>query len=291
MAKKKKFNGNRVYRFPKRIERNYNTLINNLMKPVVKEALKHVDDIEVFQQVLKNAFNSPTFKLRAKAIVRQISTSLLVEDEKNWRAAAAKSSRGREIKKALEREIEGNVKQRMEELFNYNATLIQTLPLTISENVIKHINSQAWVGRRASEIEEEIKKFFPVNSKASAKLIARTETSKFSSAITQARAEDIGLMWYEWCTSEDIAVRSSHRLMSGVFIHYRHPCTPERLDPKTKLKKYPQPYHAGNIYNCRCYQAPTEIEDMNFPIKVYDWIQNKIVTVSRERFLELNRKG
>ena len=82
---------------------------------------------------------------------------LEVEDAKNWRDAARKSSRGKEIKEALEKEIEGNLKERMDELFEYNANLIETLPLEISKQVINHINSKAIKGDRAEDIANEIK--------------------------------------------------------------------------------------------------------------------------------------
>lgn len=279
MAKKKKFS------IPRSIESKYNTLLSKLMRPVIKEAQKYAGNITKFRQVLKNTSKSKTFKKKSEEIARTIATMTYQTNERNWRAAAAKGSRGREIRTALEKEIEGNVKKRMEELFKYNATLIQTLPINVSEKVIEHINTESFAGRRAEELEEEIRRYFPKASKASAKLIARTETSKFSSALTQARAEELRLWWYVWRTSEDVAVRSSHRIMDGVLIHYNHPPVPERLDTRTKYKKYPAPYHAGNIYNCRCYQEPlTDYDDVKWPHKLYDWKTNKIITVSLEKF-------
>lgn len=286
MAKKDKF------RPPDRIERKYRTLLDRLLKPIKKEAMKYVDDIDTFQRVLKNASSSPTYKRKARNIAKTIATLIYEEDAKNWRDAARKSSRGKEIKDAIEKEIQGNVKRRMEELFKYNATLIETLPLNISNDVINHINSKAFMGKRASDISKEIKSFFPQHSKANAQLIARTETSKFSSALTQARAEDLDMLWYVWRTSEDRAVRSSHHLMDDVLIHYKHPACPERLDKTLKLNKYPQPYHAGNIYNCRCYQEPlTDYDDVNWPHKVYNWKVDKIETMTLNKFKELERDG
>lgn len=276
---------NKKFDTPNYIEQKYTTLLNKLLKPIKQEALKYTNDRVKFKKVLKNAANSRTFKKKANDIVKTISTMIYEANARSWRDAARKSSRGKEIKNKIEKEIEGNVKKRMDELFKYNATLIETLPLKISENVINHVNSEAFKGKRAEDISEEIKKYFPANTRASAKLIARTETSKFSSALTQARAEDLGLWWYVWRTSEDVAVRSSHRIMDGVLIHYNHPPVPERLDTRTKYKKYPAPYHAGNIYNCRCYQEPlTDYDDVKWPHKLYDWKTKKIITVSLEKF-------
>ena len=278
---------NKKFDTPNYIEQKYTTLLNKLLKPIKKEALKYTNDRVKFKKVLKNAANSRTFKKKANDIVKTISTMIYEANARSWRDAARRSSRGKEIKNKIEKEIEGNVKKRMEELFIYNATLIETLPLKISENVINHVNSEAFKGKRAEDISEEIKKYFPANTKASAKLIARTETSKFSSALTQARAEDLDIDWYVWRTSEDVAVRSSHRIMDDVLINYKHPAVPEKLDKKLKLKKYPAPYHAGNIYNCRCYQEPlVDLDDVKWPHKVYNWKTNKIEVMTLSKFKE-----
>lgn len=280
---------NKKFDPPNRIEQKYTTLLSKLLKPIKKEALKYTNDKKKFKKVLENASKSLTFKKKAQDIVKIISTMVYESNARSWREAARKSSRGAEIKEEIEKEIKGNVKKRMEELFEYNSTLIQTLPLKISKDVIRHVNSESFAGKRAEDISKEIQKFFPANTKANAKLIARTETSKFSSALTQARSEDLGVWWYVWRTSEDVAVRSSHRIMDDVLINYKHPPVPERLDTKTKLKKYPEPYHAGNIYNCRCYQEPLiDYDDINWPHKVYNWKNNKIEIMTLNKFKELN---
>lgn len=273
------------YEVAKSIEKKYDTLIKKLLEPIEKEALKYVDDTAKFEQILRNASNSPTFKQKAAQAAREIATMIYNENERDWRNAAFKSARGKEIRQAMEKEIGGNLKKRMEELIKYNTSLIVTLPRNISDGVVRHVNSEALKGKRASEIAEEIQKFFPRHSRASAQLIARTETSKFSSALTQARAEDLGIEWYEWNTSEDASVRDSHRLMDKVLVNYKHPPVPEKLDKRLRLKKYPAPYHAGNIYNCRCFQAPlTQLSDVRFPKKVYNWKKNKIETMTLAQF-------
>lgn len=273
------------YKVAKSIEEKYNTLINKIMSPVIKEVSKYVDDEEKFKQMLKNTSNSPTFKRKSEQAVREIATMIYRENDRDWREAAFKGSRGNEIRRALEKEVKSSLEKRMNELIKYNTSLIVTLPQNVSEAVVRHINSEAFKGKRASEIEAEILKYFPHHTKARAQLIARTEVSKFSSALTQARAEELNIDWYEWRTSEDGSVRDSHRIMDKVLINYKHPPVPERLDRKLKLKKYPAPYHAGNIYNCRCYQAPlTDLSDVRFPHKVYNWKKKKIEMMTLAKF-------
>jgi SPP1 gp7 family putative phage head morphogenesis protein len=139
---------------------------------------------------------------------------------------------------------------------------------------------------RASELAEYIKSVFPEKSKANAALIARTEVSKSQTALTQARAEALGLNWYIWRTSEDSRVRSSHDFMEGVLVRWSDPPNPELLDPDFKGKKTYGKYHAGNIFNCRCYPEPVvDIDDIEFPCRVY--FNGKIQNMTRNRFLEI----
>lgn len=160
---------NKKFDVSNRIEQKYITLLNKLLKPIKKEALKYVNDKSKFKKVLENSAKSRTYKKKVKEIVKTISTMIYESNSKSWREAARKSSRGKEIKQSIEKEIEGNVKKRMDELFKYNVSLIETLPSKISENVINHINTESFKGKRAEGYTKEIKRFFPENTKANAK--------------------------------------------------------------------------------------------------------------------------
>jgi uncharacterized protein with gpF-like domain len=114
---------------------------------------------------------------------------------------------------------------------------------------------------------------------ASTALIARTEVSKTSTALTRARSEDIGIRWYVWKTSEDARVRSSHKHMDNVLISWSSPPSPEKLDGLRSVGHY----HAGEIWNCRCYAEPViEVEYLSWPHKVY--CGGQIVKMSRKQF-------
>ena len=79
-----------------------------------------------------------------------------------------------------------------------------------------------------------------------AKLIARTEIARTSNGLTMARATHIGVTHYVWRSSQDGSVRESHKKMNGSIIPFDHP--PE-VEPGER-------YHAGMIYNCRCFMEP-----------------------------------
>ena len=100
-----------------------------------------------------------------------------------------------------------------------------------------------------------------------ARLIARTETSKATTALTQARAEELDLQWYLWRTSEDQRVRVSHRRMNNVIFNWKSPPAPEKLVGE---KSTAGRYHAGNIWNCRCYPEPLlRFDQVPWPHKVF----------------------
>ena len=69
--------------------------------------------------------------------------------------------------------------------------------------------------------------------------------SKAHTALTKARAEDVGSDGYIWRSVRDGATRPSHRAMEGKFVKWGEPPT---LDGMTG--------HAGEFPNCRCYPEP-----------------------------------
>ena len=81
--------------------------------------------------------------------------------------------------------------------------------------------------------------------KAKAQLIARTESSRAASSLTQVRAESIGSKGYIWRTIKDTDVRKSHRDLDGAYIPWDSPPTTDNLTG-----------HAGCVPNCRCYPEP-----------------------------------
>ena len=101
--KKKKFD------VSNRVEQKYTTLLNKLLKPIKKEALKYVNDKSKFKKVLENAAKSRTYKKKAKEIVKTISTMIYESNSKSWREAARKSSRGKEIKQRKRKRAQNQV--------------------------------------------------------------------------------------------------------------------------------------------------------------------------------------
>jgi SPP1 gp7 family putative phage head morphogenesis protein len=218
-------------------------------------------------RAIKTFALSKGFAAYAEATALKMVTHLFTDAGRTWRQAARKNSRGRMIYEALQKELQGPIGGAVRHQILRNAAIIKSLPLDIAQQVNEHILTEAMNGTRAINMAAQIKAFFPDATKAKAGLIARTETSKTSTALTQARSESLGVNWYVWRTSQDSRVRDSHRLMDGVLIKWTAPPSPEQLDG---MKRTFGHYHAGGIFNCRCYPEPViDLDWIKWPAIVY----------------------
>lgn len=189
-------------------------------------------------------------------------TALRVANARSWREAARESIKGNQIYSAIQYELQGTTGKRVRALVEQNAQLIRSLPADVARTVALHIAEHQQSGERAAAVEAYIRHV----SRVKARLIARTETSKASTALTRARSEDLGVQWYVWQTSEDSRVRLSHRKMQGILVNWADPPSPELLAGE----KSEGHYQAGDIYNCRCYPAPlVRLDTISWPHKIY----------------------
>ncbi|WP_281759279.1 phage head morphogenesis protein, partial [Alicyclobacillus hesperidum] len=181
-------------------------------------------------------------------------THLFTDAGRTWRQAAKVNSQGRMIYEALQKELQDTPTGRaMAKQIEANAQYITSVPRDISQAMTKHIASRALAGMRPEAVAAELQKMYPHLSDVKANLIARTEAAKTATALTQARCEEMGVKWYVWRTSEDSRVRESHRYMDRVLVSWDDPPSPEQLAGESHIYGH---YHAGCIFNCRCYAAP-----------------------------------
>lgn len=248
----------------------------------LQDAIKNETDPFKIVRILKTILNTPTFHRYTQVTALRMVTNLFVGSAKTWREAARHSSKSRIIYEALRREIQGPVGGAVNFQVQRNAELIRTLPTDITRRVTDYISEESFRGRRASEIAADIQRMFPDDSRAKAQLIARTEVSKTSTALTRARAENIGLDWYVWRTSEDQRVRSSHKHMDRVLVRWTDPPSPEELIGERSCGHY----HSGEIWNCRCYPAPlTALNRVQWPHKIY--MNGTIAMMTLSQFRQL----
>ncbi len=241
------------------------------------------NDRDRYNEQMRNFQNSEPFNSFVYSAVRRMVTPLAIQNMKTWRKAAKKSTKNPYLYKLLMREINNGLKNDINIQIEENANLIKTLPTDVAKKVTKDIEEMALKGMRASEIAKAIREQTDKHSRASAKLIARTEVSKTTTALTKARCDNLDLHWYVWRTAEDgDRVRKSHRIMEGVLVNWNEPPSPEALAGEKSVGNY----HAGNIWNCRCYPEPLiEIDDISWPHKVYT--NGKIQTMGKMQFEQM----
>lgn len=137
-------------------------------------------------------------------------------------------------------------------LMNEQVALIKSIPIETGLRAQKIAADNFLQGTRAvpdKEIVDRLKKEMGMSTEVAvnrAKLIARTETARASASFVQARAVSLGSKGYIWRASMDGATRESHAEMNGKYVPYG---PPPLLSDGTRT-------HAGEIYNCRCYQDP-----------------------------------
>lgn len=241
------------------------------------------DDKEKYINDMRNFQNSEPFNSFVYSAVRRMVTPIAVQNMRTWRMAAKKATKNPGLYRMLMSEINQGLKSDIEIQIEENASLIKTLPTDVAKKVTKDISDMALKGMRASEIAKVIREQTDKYSRASAKLIARTEVSKTTTALTKARCDNLDLHWYVWRTMEDgDRVRKSHRIMEGVLVNWNEPPSPEALAGEKSVGNY----HAGNIWNCRCYPEPLiEIDDISWPHKVYT--NGKIQTIGKMQFKQM----
>lgn len=168
----------------------------------------------------------------------------MIEDvsKRDLRAWTDHSERiGRALKQGIENAPTG---QAMREQLAAQVGLIKSLPLDMAQRV-HDLSIQGLVGgRRASEVAAEIMRSGTVSA-SRATLIARTESARVSSILTQVRAESIGITHFEWKTARDGSVRPSHKKMQGKICEFAKPPIVDG-----------EPLLPGHTFNCRCWIAP-----------------------------------
>jgi SPP1 gp7 family putative phage head morphogenesis protein len=131
------------------------------------------------------------------------------------------------------------------ERIDANVALIKSLMLGSADRAAEMVRESVSSGSRADDLAARIADHVGDASMGRARMIARTEVSKAGTALTQARALDVGSAGYIWRTARDGATRPSHRAMEGKFVAWNDP---QQLDGMEG--------HAGEFPNCRCYPEP-----------------------------------
>lgn len=265
------------------VEKRYAAAIQRIMQGLRRRLLGATSPFQMLE-IIRGFARSPTLDKESKEAAETMATSLFHDGARTWREAAMKGSKGRELYSLLQKELDR--RKEIGRIIDRNSRLIKSMTSDVAEKVSRDMAKGEFVGKRPEVLMRQVLARWPKLTEAHARLIARTETSKASTALTRARAERAGLSWYIWKTSEDARVRSSHRHMEDVIIPWGDAPSPEALIHKKSYGKY----HAGNFPNCRCYAAPLlNYEDVSWPHKVY--YRGRIRMMTLANFKKLNGGG
>ena len=265
------------------VEYEFRNSLLKICKLFNKIATSTQQDQQAYINAMNNFQNSDEYNRFIGSAVKRMVTGLYQSNSNTWREAARKATKGKMLYGALMEELRKCDSRIMQDQIVENISLIKTLPNDVATKVVKDIEEATLKGKRASEIEKIIRVQTDKHSRASARLIARTEVSKTTTALTKQRSEQLDLHWYVWRTALDgDRVRKSHRNMEDVLVNWNNPPSPEALVGEKDVGKY----HAGNIWNCRCYPEPfLDVEDVKWPHKVY--YNGSIQKMSKNQFEQL----
>lgn len=272
-----------IWRQSRRIENEYLKTLYTLCDMFKKIAQSVGEDQALYMQRMNQFQTSYQYEKYIMSAVKRMVTPIADINARTWRETARKSTRGRFLYNLLIEELQQGKDVLINDQLIENAALIRTLPNDVAEKVVKDIADEALKGKRARSIEKIISQETDKHSRASARLIARTEVAKTQSALTKARAQTLDMQWYVWRTALDgNRVRPSHRLMEGVLVNWNDPPSPEALAGEKSVGNY----HAGNIWNCRCFsEVLIDVDDVKWPHKVYR--NGQIKSMSKSDFVNI----
>jgi hypothetical protein len=154
-------------------------------------------------------------------------------------------------------------------------TLITKASQDMLDTVARRIRDGVKVGKSAREVTAMINADLPGISYRRARIIARDQTAKLNSSLTQGRMADAGLETYIWDTAQDERVRGnptglyanaipSHFIMQGKLCRWDDPSVWFENGEWVKRPGDAPYFHPGMAIMCRCVALPNwdELEDV-----------------------------
>lgn len=270
---------------PNRFELSYEKAIKTLMRNIYKKISgKEYDNPFDLMNDVNRLFTADAFREASYLIASNMITGLAAKNTQTWKKFASESMRSKEMYEMLRRQItETQLGYKIDSMISDNALLISSLPEKVRQAASLFIKEESYKGRRAKSIAKDLKDQFPTVSDSRIELIARTESSKAWTDLTQARSRNLGLDWYIWRITKDVRVRDSHKNLNGVICNWNDPPSPEALNNE---KWTYGNYHPGKIFNCRCATQPiANLNHIQFPARVH-YLGN-IMRMTRHEFEKL----
>lgn len=254
------------------MEREINKIFNAVFKKIFSaENIKALE--EGNQDKILNEYavfqSSEKYNQFAEKFSEELAKTGLNKQKGIWRKFYQVAKESHQV--ALPYSYDEYEQQMMRSIIEHNFQMIKSIP----QRVMEVLEYKA-IGTLIDEVAQgklkrgAFKKELDKHGAKKSKLIARTETAKLQSAITESRATNLGSVVYEWVASRDRRTRPSHKEMDGVIVFWR----PDAQKPlRDKMRG-----NAGEFPNCRCYSAPIldETDLKKAVYRVYNYKTDKI---------------
>lgn len=266
----------------KRIEADYSRRLR-IVFSVIEKNIAGMTVAEAEKKIIE-IIASPQFDKLVNLAASKMVTMVKADNEKTWRAAAAKGSFGKQFNKSLKDEMSKKGTQAaVYQILMENAKLIKSVPQAAAKRITQQVYEEYLKGNRGVTIQRIVSAEAPLLTTKRIRLIARTEVAKANAAMTEVRSRDMGADWYIWRSSKDERVRSSHWFMEGILVPWDGSPNPETLSgEKNRFGRY----HAGCCPNCRCYAEPF-IDAVQLPARVKVYTRGHIETMTQRQFLTM----
>lgn len=266
----------------KLIERQIDRIYKSVFKSVfTKERLERAEhgDKSVISKKIKSLSTSDLYKEFCEKFAKKLAKQGLAKEKGLWRkyydAARRKHMFG------LPSTYTAFQKQVYEKIVKQNFKMIKSIPDSIMKvwkqkdvtTLLRQV-LEGRVGRRT--FESQLRQ----HSAKNAKLIARTETAKLQTAVSEARSREVGSVAYIWRSSHDRRTRKSHQRMDDVLVFWR----PAEEQPLLDNMRG----NAGCFPNCRCHVLPIfdETDLTKSSYQVYDYRHDRLVRMSKNSIKE-----
>ena len=180
-------------------------------------------------------------------------------------------------------------------------SLITKASQDMLDTVARRIREGVKAGKSARQVTAMINADLPGISYRRARIIARDQTAKLNSALTQGRMADAGIETYIWSTSEDERVRGnptglypkalpSHYVMNGKVCRWDDPTVWLENGEWVKRAGDAPYFHPGMAIMCRCVAIPNWDELEGVGASELPDIEPPKVDVTEDQGLFQNKK-
>mgnify|MGYP000221068691 FL=1 len=213
----------------------------------------YVDVIAGALKLVRERWSSPQFNALATRIARKFVTT-------------ANNSNAERTKRDLGIDVfvdNSELRDYVQASIYDNVRLIESIPAQYLTQVDSIVMTNVRAGGRPSAIAKLLQGQFGVTERR-AKLIARDQSNKINSNLSQMRQTAAGFEYFRWETSHDERVRDRHEDVAkrvtaygrGIFRYDNPPVVDQNV-----------PQKPGEPIQCRCIAIPVSQEEVNANIK------------------------